>query len=105
MADPIEEAARLLGVDAGELRKLRAQQDRDELKGIFREVLDELLAGPAGDEDDDDDLRTAAEKAAAGKKPRPKPKDDDAADDDPIPIVQSLAARLGLVGDSKSDAA
>lgn len=87
--DPIVAAAKALGVDVEQLRGLQKQKDRDELKSIFREVLDELLA------DDDDD---------GGDDGKGKGKGDDdgtgAADDDDQPVaeVKSLAARLGLTG-------
>ena len=93
----LEDAARELGIDVEQLRTLKRQQDRDEVKSIFREVLEEagLLGGDDGG-DGDDDLTTAARKKAAGKKVEPPAKDEP--DDEPTPEPVSLAARLGLTG-------
>lgn len=103
--DPISQAAKLLGLDEGELRSLQKKKDRDELKEIIREVFDELLGEGGGDDDDADDepatrnLRDAAAKTKAGEKARPpKPKKADDPDDEPVPAPTSLAARLGLTG-------
>ena len=99
--DPLEAAARLLGIDVGELRQLQKQKDRDEVKGIVREVLEDFFGAGDDDDDDGDNLRGATRDAAAGTKPRKprKPaKDDAAADDDgdegPVTQPTSIAARI-----------
>lgn len=92
----LEDAARELGIDVEQLRTLKRQQERDEVKGIVREVLEDFFGSEEEGDGGDDDLTTAAKKKAAGRKVEPPAKAEP--DDEPTPEPVSLAARLGLTG-------
>lgn len=91
--DPIAAAAKALGIDEEQLRGLQRQKDREELKSVLREVLDELL-GEGEDDDGGDGGKGKSDDDDGGDGGKGKGDDDD----QPQAEVKSLAARLGLTG-------